>query len=79
MRQQRGWTQEDMATLLGIPTARYSKYERDTPMPVYLIPKFASLVGWDIAYVLTGRSESHPRRRRRLRLIENNNGPKKGA
>ena len=51
------WTQSKMAKLLGIPIDRYKKYETRTPLPHYLIERFATLVGRDIAYVLTGEAQ----------------------
>jgi transcriptional regulator with XRE-family HTH domain len=60
LRKQRDWTAEQMATALGIPADRYRKYESRTPLPHYLIERFALIVGKDIDYVLTGRC-SHKR------------------
>lgn len=75
LREARGWTQEEMAGHLGIPAERYRKYEALTPkprpMPLYLVPRFASLVGRDIAAVLTGRPEA-----RRRPGSESNPGPR---
>ena len=59
LREARGWTQSKMATYLGIPLDRYKKYESRSPLPQYLIPRFADFVGRDIEYVLTGQE---PRR-----------------
>jgi transcriptional regulator with XRE-family HTH domain len=59
LREARGWTQSKMAAYLGIPIDRYKKYESRSPLPQYLIPRFADFVGRDIEYVLTGRA---PRR-----------------
>lgn len=56
LRNERGWTAEQMATALGIPAERYRKYEYRTPLPHYLIEQFATIVGRDIEYVLTGRT-----------------------
>lgn len=58
LRKQRDWTAEQMATALGIPADRYRKYESRTPLPHYLIERFALIVGRDIEYVLTGRCGS---------------------
>lgn len=49
---------EQMAIALGIPPSRYAKYETRTPMPHYLIPRFAAVTGESIEYVLTGRNSS---------------------
>lgn len=57
LRQERGWTAEQMAVALGVPPDRYRKYETRSPLPAYLIERFALIVGRDIAYVLTGHSE----------------------
>lgn len=56
LRKDRGWTSEQMALALGIPAERYRKYESRTPLPHYLIERFALIVGRDIDYLLTGRS-----------------------
>jgi DNA-binding XRE family transcriptional regulator len=55
LRTRRGWTQDQMATALGIPKDRYKKYEIRSPLPGYLIEPFANVVGEDVAFVLTGR------------------------
>jgi len=60
LRIERGWTAEQMATALGIPPDRYRKYEVRSPLPAYLVERFALIVGRDIAYVLTGRVERKP-------------------
>jgi hypothetical protein len=49
---------EQMAILLGVPPARYAKYETRSPLPHYLIPRFAALVGESIEFVLTGRESA---------------------
>lgn len=46
---------EEMARLLGVPPDRYRKYENRSPMPPYLLPLFAALVGVDLQELLTGR------------------------
>jgi hypothetical protein len=61
LRDERDWTQEQMATALGIPYDRYRKYEYRTPIPHYLIEQFAEIVGRDIEYVLTGKSAARRR------------------
>lgn len=55
LRNERGWTSEQMATALGIPAERYRKYEYRSPMPSYLMERFALIVGCDIPYLLTGK------------------------
>jgi hypothetical protein len=44
-----------MATALGIPPERYRKYEYRSPLPHYLLERFALIVGRDVEYVLTGK------------------------
>lgn len=57
LRNERGWTSEQMATALGIPAERYRKYEYRSPMPAYLMERFALIVGCDIPYLLIGRGQ----------------------
>jgi transcriptional regulator with XRE-family HTH domain len=56
LRNERGWTAEQMATALGVPPDRYRKYEYRSPLPHYLIAQFAVIVGRDIEYILTGKA-----------------------
>lgn len=56
LREGLGWSQDQMATALGIPYDRYRKYEYRTPIPHYLIEQFSEIVGCKIDYVLTGKS-----------------------
>jgi transcriptional regulator with XRE-family HTH domain len=56
LRNARGWTAQQMATALGVPADRYRKYEYRSPLPHYLIERFALIVGRDIDFVLTGQS-----------------------
>jgi transcriptional regulator with XRE-family HTH domain len=55
LRNDRGYTAAQMATALGVPAERYRKYEYRTPLPHYLLERFALIVGRDIEYVLTGK------------------------
>lgn len=55
LRNERGWTAAEMATALGVPAERYRKYESRSPLPHYLIERFALIVGRDIEYLLTGK------------------------
>ena len=70
LREGLGWSQAEMAKALGVPPANYQKYETRTPLPYYLLERFALIVRRDISYVLTGRqaralsTESAPQRRR---------------
>jgi DNA-binding XRE family transcriptional regulator len=57
LRNGRGWTAEQMATALGVPPDRYRKYEVRSPMPIYLIERFALIVGQDVHYIVTGKNE----------------------
>jgi transcriptional regulator with XRE-family HTH domain len=57
LRDDLGWTAEQMAVRLGIPADRYRKYEVRSPMPPYLIPRFAAVVNRSVAFVLTGADE----------------------
>jgi transcriptional regulator with XRE-family HTH domain len=56
LRNERGWTAQQMATALGIPAERYRKYEYRSPLPHYLLERFALIVGRDVEYVLFGKS-----------------------
>lgn len=56
LREGLGWSQTDMAKALGIPPANYQKYETRTPLPHFLLERFALIVRRDLAYVLTGRA-----------------------
>lgn len=56
LREERGYTSEQMATALGIPAERYRKYEYRTPLPQYLIEQFAQIVDRDVSYMLTGKA-----------------------
>jgi transcriptional regulator with XRE-family HTH domain len=55
LRIERGMTAERMAIALDVPAERYRKYESRSPMPHYLIERFAAIVGRDVEYILTGR------------------------
>lgn len=55
LRNERGWTAAQMATALGVPPERYRKYEYRSPLPHYLVERFALIVGRDVEYVLTGK------------------------
>lgn len=57
LRDEMGWTAEQMAIRLGIPADRYRKYEVRSPMPPYLVPRFAALVDRSIAFILTGTDD----------------------
>lgn len=56
LRNERGWTAQQMATALGVPPDRYRKYEYRSPLPHYLLERFALIVGRDVEYLLTGKT-----------------------
>src|SRR5690348_6594971 len=55
LREEKGWSQEEMATALGIPAERYRKYEARSPLPSYLFPQLALISGRDMTFIVTGR------------------------
>jgi len=57
LREGKGWTAEQMAIALGIPADRYRKYEVRSPLPQYLIPRFAAVVDRSIEFILTGHEK----------------------
>lgn len=67
LREERGWTSEQMATALGLPPERYRKYEYRSPMPHYLVAQFAEIVDRDVAYVLTGKAAFRVKRAMSIR------------
>lgn len=69
LRDEGGWSQAQMAVLLGVPFERYKKYETRSVLPPYLAPRLAMLVNRDVEYVLTGRT--NPRRVRESLRVEN--------
>jgi DNA-binding XRE family transcriptional regulator len=62
LRIERGWTQEQMATAIGVPHERYKKYETRSPMPIYLLPRFAMQVDRSVEYLVTGKASPQARR-----------------
>ena len=70
LRNARGWTAQQMATALGLPSDRYRKYEYRSPLPHYLVERFALIVGRDVEYILTGKPAqmraAQPESRRKL-------------
>lgn len=60
LRKAKGWTQDRMAAILGIPLERYKKYETRTPLPHHLISRFADIVDRNADFVLTGRNPVIP-------------------
>ena len=55
LRKSKDMTQAEMARELGISLDRYKKYEIRSPLPVYLIERFAKVVGQSVHYIVTGR------------------------
>ena len=55
LREERGWTAEQMATALGVPVDRYRKYENRSPLPQYLMEQFCLIVDCDLDFLLTGK------------------------
>ena len=56
LRNDKNCTSEQMAIALGVPVERYRKYEYRSPLPHYLIERFALICDRDIQYILTGKS-----------------------
>jgi transcriptional regulator with XRE-family HTH domain len=57
LREGRELQQQQIADLLGVDVETYKKYETRTPLPRYLIPRFARLVGASISFLMTGYEE----------------------
>ena len=51
----KGWTQEFVASALGIPLERYKKYETRSALPLYLIERFCLLTDLDPNFLVTGK------------------------
>jgi len=51
----RGWTAEQMATVLAIPPDRYRKYEVRSPLPAYLVERFCLAADIELYYLMTGK------------------------
>jgi transcriptional regulator with XRE-family HTH domain len=58
LREAKAWSQEQMATALGVPLERYRKYENRSPLPHYLIPRVALICNVTIRFLLTGDDEA---------------------
>ena len=58
LRNERGWTSEQMATALGVPAERYRKYEYRSPIPHYLVERFGLICGYEACYILTGKNHA---------------------
>jgi len=46
-----------MAVVLDVPAERYRKYENRTPLPTYLIERFALITGVTIEFLITGHAK----------------------
>lgn len=57
LREERGLTQAEMATALGILLEAYKKYEQRSLLPHNLVERFALIVGKDVNYVMTGKED----------------------
>lgn len=66
LREERGLTQADMATALGVLLDAYKKYEQRSLLPHNLIERFALIVGRDVNYVMTGKEDKRGGRQRRV-------------
>lgn len=72
LRNARGWTAAQMATALGVPPDRYRKYEYRSPLPAYLMERFALIVECELDYLITGKAN-------RSRTISNNGNFRRSA
>ena len=50
-----------MADILGISLASYQKYEIRSPLPHYLIEKFARVTGCSVEFLVTGKGRAFKR------------------
>ena len=66
LRIQRGWTQAQMATALGVPLERYKKWETRSAMPLQHLPRFAQIMECSIEYLVTGQAPKAERGRAEL-------------
>lgn len=60
LRDAKDWSQEQMATALGVPVERYRKYETRSPLPSYLMERFALITDCTVEHLLTGKSIPKP-------------------
>ena len=56
LRDAKDWSQEQMAIALGVPVERYRKYETRSPLPSYLMERFALITDCTVEHLLTGKS-----------------------
>lgn len=60
LRDAKDWSQEQMAIALGVPVERYRKYETRSPLPSYLMERFALITDCTVEHLLTGKSTPKP-------------------
>lgn len=60
LRKEKGWTQAQMATALGVSTEAYRKYEGRTPLPHALLERFALVTERTVHYLVTGHDPAMP-------------------
>lgn len=53
-REEKGWTADQMATVLGVPAERYRKYETRSMMPAYLFETFCLVCDANLDNLLLG-------------------------
>lgn len=51
------FTQDEIAEVLGMSQPKYAKYEKRTPLPHYLIPRFCLACRIDHAWLFTGKGK----------------------
>lgn len=54
LRKGRGWSQRDMADLVGIELTRYQKWEQRGRVPAQFLPRLARLFNETIEFILIG-------------------------
>lgn len=54
IRESLGWSPTHMAEMMNVEIESWRKYEKRTPLPHHLIPKFCLLTGVDVWYLFTG-------------------------
>jgi transcriptional regulator with XRE-family HTH domain len=58
IREAMGWTQQEMASALGIPLETYRKYELRSMMPLHVILRFAQITHHSLDYIISGQYQS---------------------
>ena len=49
-----GWSQARMATALKVPPEDYEKYETNSALPMYLLPRLVVVSGRSLSWLITG-------------------------